>query len=144
MRPPCSRWFGPAFARFLTRHSTAPEERGALLDQIRAVEALKQENLLAYAAPEPRARRRSKAEYELIAARLNGQLGLLNKQLRALSTPELPEALTHGDLEAEWPALPFYARRRIVETLIARVTLLLVGRGCRNFDPSSVQIDWAF
>jgi hypothetical protein len=38
----------------------------------------------------------------------------------------------------------FYARRRVVETLIARVTLLPTGRGCRRFDPSSVRIDWTF
>lgn len=134
----------PAFTQLLTRRSAVPEERAALLNQIRAVEALQQENLVAHAAPEPGARRRTKAEYELIAARLDGQLDLLNKQLRALSTPELPDALTHSDLEQEWPALPFYARRRILETLIARVTLLPTGRGCRHFDPSSVRIDWTF
>jgi hypothetical protein len=134
----------PAFAQFLTRRSAAPDERGALLDQISAVEALQQENLVAYAAPEPGVRRRSKAEYELIAARLDGQLDLLNRKLRALTAPELPDALAHGDLEQEWPALPFYARRRIIETLIARVTLLPTGRGCRQFDPSSVLIQWTF
>jgi site-specific DNA recombinase len=134
----------PAFARFLTRRSAVPQQRGVLLDQIRAVEALQQENLVAYAAPEPGVRRRSKAEYELVAARLDGQLDLLNKELRALSVPELPGALTGGDLEQEWPLLPFYARRRIIETLIARVTLLPVGRGCRQFDPSSVLIHWTF
>jgi hypothetical protein len=99
---------------------------------------------VAYAAPELGTRRRTKAEYELIAARLDGQLDVLNRKLRALSTPEPPDALTHGDLEEDWPALPFYARRRIVETLIARVTLLPVGRGCRQFNPSSVLIDWTF
>jgi site-specific DNA recombinase len=134
----------PAFARFLTRRSAVPEERRALLDQIRAVEALEQENLVAYAAPEPGDRRRSKAEYELIAARLDGQLGLLNKKLRAFTAPELPDTLAHGDLEQEWPALPFYARRRIIETLIAQVTLLPTGRGCRRFEPSSVVIHWTF
>jgi hypothetical protein len=102
------------------------------------------ENLVAYAAPEPGVRRRSKAEYELIAARLDGQLDLLNKRVRALTAPALPDALTDGDLEQEWPVLPFYARRRVVETLIARVTLLPTGRGCRRFDPSSVRIDWTF
>jgi hypothetical protein len=35
----------PTFARFLTRRSAVPEERTALLDQIRAVEALQRENL---------------------------------------------------------------------------------------------------
>jgi hypothetical protein len=135
----------PAFAQFLTRRSAVPEERGALFDRIRAVEALQQENLLAYAAPELGARRRTKAEYELIAARLDSQLELLNKRIRALGGPELPEALTHCDLEAEWPELPFYARRRIVEILIARVTVLPVGRGCRRFDPdSSLRVDWTF
>lgn len=49
-----------------------------------------------------------------------------------------------GRLARAWPALPFYARRRILETLIARVTLLPTGRGCRHFDPSSVRIDWTF
>jgi hypothetical protein len=48
-----------------------------------------------------------------------------------LSAPELPKALTGGDLETEWADLPFYARRRIVETLVARVMVLPVGRGCR-------------
>ena len=135
----------PAFAQFLDRRSTAPLERERLLEQLRAIEALQQENLVAYAAPEPGARRRSKAEYEPIAARLDRQHDLRNKQLRALSRPELPDALTRGDLETEWPTLPFYARRRIVETLIARVTLLPVGRGCRRFDPdSSVRIEWTF
>lgn len=134
----------PAFAQFLTRRSAVPEERGALLNHIREVEALQQENLVAYAAPEPGARRRTKAEYELIAARLDSQLDLLNKQLHALSRPELPDALTHSDFEQQWTTLPFYARRRIVETLIARVTLLPTGRGCRRFDPSSVRIDWTF
>jgi hypothetical protein len=62
----------------------------------------------------------------------------------AYAAPELPEAITHGDLEAERPTLPFYARRRIVETLIARVTLLPVGRGCRRFDPNSTRIEWTF
>ena len=99
---------------------------------------------MAYAAPEPGSRRRSKVEYELIATRLDRQLDLLNRQIRALSAPEVPETLIRGDLEVEWPGLPFYARRRIVETLIARVTLLPVGRGCRQFDPSSVLIDWTF
>lgn len=94
----------PAFTHFLSRRSSVPEERGALLNQIRPVEALQQENLVAYAAPEPGARRRTKAEYELIAARLDGQLDLLNKRVRALSTPELPDAPTDGDLEQEWPA----------------------------------------
>jgi hypothetical protein len=47
-------------------------------------------------------------------------------------------------MHQEWSALPFYARRRIVETLIARVTLLPTGRGCRRFDPSSLRIDWTF
>jgi site-specific DNA recombinase len=98
----------PAFTQFLNRRSAVPDERGGLLDQIRAGEALQRENLVAYAAP------------------------------------ELPEAITHGDLEAERPTLPFYARRRIVETLIARVTLLPVGRGCRRFDPNSTQIEWTF
>jgi hypothetical protein len=93
------------------------------------VEALHQENLVAHAAPEPGARRRSKLEYELIAARLDGQLDLLNKRLRAVSAPELPDALMEGDLKHEWSGLPFYARRRIVEALIARVTLLPTGRG---------------
>jgi hypothetical protein len=134
----------PMFAQFLTRRSAVPEERSALLNQISEVEALQQENLVAYAAPELGARRRTKAEYELVAGRLDSQLELLNKQLRALSTPELPDTLTYGDLELEWPALPFYARRRIVGTLIARVTLLPTGRGCRQFDPSSVRIDWTF
>ena len=134
----------PVFAQFLTRRSAVPDKRIELLSQVRAVEALQQENLVAYAAPEPGTRRRSKAEYELIAARLDGQLNLLNKKIRALSVPEMPDALTDGDLEEAWPALPFYARRRIVETLIARVTLLPTGRGCRQFDPSSVRIDWAF
>ena len=134
----------PAFARFLSRRTSVPDQRAALLEQIRAVEALQQENLVAYAAPEPGDRRRSKAEYELVAARLDRQLGLLNSKLRALSAPELPGALTGGGLEAEWAALPFYARRRIVETLIARVTVFPVGRGCRQFDPSSVRIDWTF
>jgi site-specific DNA recombinase len=134
----------PAFTHFLTRRSAVPQERGVLLNQIREVEALQRDNLVAYAAPEPGTRRRSKAEYELIAARLDRQLDVLNKQLRALSTPELPDALTHGDLEQEWPTLPFYARRRIVETLIARVTLLPSGRGCRRFSPSSLRIDWTF
>jgi hypothetical protein len=86
----------PAFTQFLTRRNTVPAERGHLLEQARAVEALQQENLVAYAAPEPGERRRSKTEYELIAARLDRQLDLLNKKLRALSTPDLPEALTHG------------------------------------------------
>jgi hypothetical protein len=134
----------PAFTHFLTRRSVIPEERGILLSQIREVEALQRDNLVAYAAPEPGARRRTKAEYELIAGRLDGQLDVLNKQLRALSAPELPDALTHGDLEQAWPTLPFYARRRIMETLIARVTLLPTGRGCRRFNPSSVRIDWTF
>jgi site-specific DNA recombinase len=134
----------PAFAQFLTQRSEVPQQRGGLLDQIRAVEALQKENLVAHAAPEPGTRRRSKTEYELIAARLDGQLGVLNKKLRALSGPELPDALTHGDLEKEWPELPFYARRRIIQTLVARVMLLSTGRGCRQFDPSSVLIDWTF
>jgi site-specific DNA recombinase len=138
----------PVFAKFLTRRGNAPEERAGVLDRIRAVEALQQENLVAYAAPEPGARRRSKAEYELIADRLDRQLDLLNSQLRVLAVPELPDALTRGDLEAEWPDMPFYARRRVVETLIARVTLLPVGRGCRRLDPDFVQdsmrIDWTF
>jgi site-specific DNA recombinase len=134
----------PAFAQFLSRRATGPDQRGPLLEQILAVEALQQENLVAYAAPEPGERRRSKTEYELVAARLDRQLGMLNNKLRALSAPELPEALTHGDLEAEWPALPFYARRRIAETLVARVVVLPVGRGCRQFDPSSMRIDWTF
>jgi hypothetical protein len=125
----------PAFTQFLTRRSAVPDERQALLIQIRAIEALQQENLVAYAAPEPGARRRSNGEYELIAARLDGQLNVMNKQLRILSTPELPDVLTDGDLEQAWPALPFYARRRVLETLIARVTLLPSGRGCRQFDP---------
>jgi hypothetical protein len=86
----------------------------------------------------------ARPRYELIAARLDGHLDLFNKKLRALSAPELPDALAHGDLEQEWPALPFYARRRIIETLIARVTLLPTGRGCRQFDPSSVLIHWTF
>jgi hypothetical protein len=110
----------PAFTQFLTRRSKVPDERGTLLNQIRAVEALQQENLVAYAAPEPGARRRSKNEYELIAARLDSQLDLLNKKLRALSAPELPDTLTRGELEQEWPVLAFYARRRILETLIGR------------------------
>ena len=134
----------PAFAHYLTRRGALPDERSELLEDIRAVEALQRENLVAYAAPEPGDRRRSKADYELIAVRLDRQLDLLNKKLRALSTPELPEALTRGDLEQEWTTLPFYARRRIVETLIARVILLPVGRGCRQFEPSSVHIDWTF
>jgi hypothetical protein len=60
----------PAFTQFRNRRSAVPDERGDLLDQIWAVEALQRENLVAYAAPEPGARRRTKAEYELIAARL--------------------------------------------------------------------------
>jgi hypothetical protein len=135
---------GPAFARFLARRSLAPSERGELLEQIKAVETLQKENLIAYAAPEPGTRRRSKAEYGLIASRLDTQVDLLNRKLRSLTGPELPDALNHGDLEQDWPVLPFDARRRIVETLIARVTLTAVGRGCRRFDPSSVRIDWAF
>jgi hypothetical protein len=91
----------------------------------------------ARAAPEPGVRRRTKAEYELIAARLDGQSDLLNKQPRALSTPELPDALTAGDLAQEWPALPFLVRRRIVETLIARVTLLPVGRAADILIPAA-------
>jgi hypothetical protein len=134
----------PAFAQFLSQRATVPGQRAALLEQIRAVEVLQQENLVAYAAPEPGERRRSKVEYELVAARLDRQFGLLNNKLRALSAPELPEALAGGDLETEWAGLAFYARRRIVETLVARVILLPVGRGCRQFDPSSVRIDWTF
>jgi site-specific DNA recombinase len=138
----------PAFADFLTRRGSAPEGRAEVLERIRAVEALQQGNLVAFAAPEPGARRRTKAEYELIADRLDRQLDLLNRQLRALAVPDLPEALTQGDLEAEWPDLPFYARRRVVETLIARVTLLPVGQGCRRLDPEfvrdSMRIDWTF
>jgi hypothetical protein len=115
-----------------------------VLERIRAVEALQQENLVAYAAPEPGARRRTKAEYELVADRLDRQLDLCNRQLRALAVPELPDALTRGDLEAEWPDMPLYARRRVVETLIVRVTLLPVGRGCRRFESTCVRIDWTF
>lgn len=99
---------------------------------------------MAYAAPEPGARRRAKVEYELVAGRLDGQLELLNKRLRVLNPPELPHTLIHGDLEGDWPALPFFAQRRIVETLIARVTLLPVGQGCRRFDPASLRIEWTF
>jgi site-specific DNA recombinase len=134
----------PAFAQFLTRRSAVPDERVALLAEIRAVEALQEENLVAHAAPELGARRRSKSEYELIATRLDRQMELLNKKLRVVSIPDLPDALTETNLEREWPRLPFYARRRVLETLIARVTLLPVGRGCRRFDPSSVRIDWTF
>ena len=138
----------PAFAQFLNRRDSTPEERAGVLERLRAVEALQQENLVAYAAPEPGARRRTKREYELIAGRLDRQLDLLNRQLRALAVPELPDALTRGDLEAEWPDMPFYARRRVAETLIARVTLLPVGRGCRRLDPEfvrdSMRIDWTF
>jgi hypothetical protein len=134
----------PAFERFLARRSAVPNQRGDLLEQIRAVEALQQENLVAYAAPEPGERRRSKAEFELVAFRLDRQLGLLNNKLRTLSALHLPEALTGGDPEAEWAALLFFVRRRIVETLVARVTVLPVGRGRRLFDPSSVRIDWTF
>jgi hypothetical protein len=43
----------PEFAQLLTRRSTVPEERGVLLNQIREVEALQRDNLVAYAAPEP-------------------------------------------------------------------------------------------
>jgi hypothetical protein len=32
----------------------------------------------------------------------------------------------------------------VVETLIARVTVLPVGRGCRRFDPNSMRIEWTF
>jgi hypothetical protein len=96
----------------------------------------------------PMRRRRTKTESELIAARLDRQLDVLNSQLRALVVPELPDALTRGDLKAEWPDMPFYARRRVVETLIARVTLLPVGRGCRRLDPEfvrdSMRIEWTF
>jgi hypothetical protein len=134
----------PAFTQFLTQRSTVPEERAKLLDQMRTVEALQHENLVAYAAPEPGARRRTKVEYELVAARLDVQLDVLQKKIRALASPDLPDSLTNGDLESEWPALPFYTRRRIVETLIARVTLLPVGRGCRQFHPSSLRIEWTF
>jgi hypothetical protein len=67
---------------------------------------LQQENLVAYAAPEPGARRRSNGEYELIAARLDGQLNVMNKQLRILSTPDLADVLTDGDLEQAWPRAP--------------------------------------
>jgi hypothetical protein len=42
----------------------------------------------------------------MIADRLDRQLDLLNRPLRALAVPELPDALTDGDLEAEWPGLP--------------------------------------
>jgi DNA invertase Pin-like site-specific DNA recombinase len=72
----------PAFTQFLTQRSTAPDERGALLNEMRAVEALQKENLVAYAAPEPGARRRSRAEYELIAARLVLQPHLLPLEIR--------------------------------------------------------------
>ena len=65
---PCSRWSDvqpsrsslPGAARFLTNAESCWNRFGA-------VEALQQENLVAYAAPEPGVRRRSKAEYELIA-----------------------------------------------------------------------------
>jgi site-specific DNA recombinase len=134
----------PAFTDFLSRRSAVPEERAVLLNQIREVEALQRDNLVAYAAPAPGSRRRTKAEYELIALRLDGQLEVLNKRVRALSRPGLPDALSDGNLDQEWPMLPFYARRRIIETLIARVMLLPSGRGCRHFDPSSVRIDWTF
>jgi hypothetical protein len=42
---------GPAIARFLARRSLAPSERGELLEQIKAVEVLQKENLIADAAP---------------------------------------------------------------------------------------------
>jgi hypothetical protein len=134
----------PAFTQFLTQRSTLPNERRKLLDQIRVAEALHHENLVAYAAPEPGGRRRSKAEYELVAARLDTQLDFLKRKVRALSTSELPKELSDGDLEGEWPTLPFYARRRVLETLIIHVKLLPVGRGCRQFDPASVKIEWTF
>lgn len=114
----------PAFSQFLAQRSKLPDERAKLVDQIRIVETLQHENLVAYAAPEPGSRRRSKAEYELVAARLDAQLDLLNRRIRALSTSELPMALIDGDLENEWPTLPFYARRRILETLLVQVKLL--------------------
>lgn len=61
----------PAFAQFLARRPTVPDQRGALLEQIRAVEALQQENLVVYAAPEPGERRRSKAEIGRSSRRLS-------------------------------------------------------------------------
>jgi hypothetical protein len=96
----------PAFTQFLTRRSAVPDERQALLIQIRAIEALQQENLVAYAAPEPGARRRSNGEYELIAARLDGQLNVMNKQLRILSTPELPTSSPTVTLNRHGPRSP--------------------------------------
>jgi hypothetical protein len=96
----------PAFAQFLTRRSAIPDERGKLLEQIRAVEALQQESLVAYAAPEPGARRRTKAEYELIAARLDDQLNLLNKKIRAVSAPELPDTSPTMTSKTSGPSSP--------------------------------------
>jgi hypothetical protein len=69
----------PEFDHFLNRRSAVPLERVALLEKIRTVELLQQENLVAYAAPELGDRRRNKADYQLIAARLDQQLDLLNK-----------------------------------------------------------------
>jgi hypothetical protein len=54
----------------------------------------------------------------------------------------LAKALSDGDLEGEWPTLPFYARRRVLETLIIHIKLLPVGR--RQFDSASVKIEWTF
>jgi site-specific DNA recombinase len=134
----------PAFAQFLTRRSAIPDERGKLLEQIRAVEALQQESLVAYAAPEPGARRRTKAEYELIAARLDDPAQPVQQENSSRQCTGAAWHLTNHDLQDEWAVLPFYARRRIVETLIAGVALLPVGQGGRQFDPSSVRIEWTF
>jgi hypothetical protein len=46
--------------------------------------------------------------------------------------------LTNGNLEDEWPTLPFYAPRRILETLLVRVKVLQVGRVVDN----SIQHRW--
>jgi hypothetical protein len=64
--------------------------------------------------------------------------------IAALAESSTGQTLPDEALEQEWQVLPFYARRRIIESLIARVTLLPVGRGCRQFDPSSVLIHWTF
>ena len=100
----------PAFAQFLDRRSTAPLERERLLEQLRAIEALQQENLVAYAAPEPGARRRSKAEYELIAARLDRQHDLRKRQ-PAETPAKNVRARQHRDCEdnAEQNEFPLHS-----------------------------------
>ncbi len=74
--------------------------------------------------------------------RAEARLAEIGRRLaEAASDSAVAPLIGTADVRKAWDALDLSRQRAVIQALVT-VTLLSPGRGCRDFDPGSVRIDW--